>query len=291
MDLKQLEYFVAVAEELNFTRAAARVYATQSTVSSGIRSLESELRATLFERSSRQVSLSPAGAAFLPEARAALAALRRARDSAQEAAAGLRGSLRIGALTRIAVLDLPGLFRAFRNRYPLVDLHVTASPTGSTGLADDLRQGRLDVAVLGLPPAELTGLRVRELASRPYVAVLPAAHPLAGATALDPRDLLAEPFIDTLPGFGNRVEVDRHFQALGTPRRVAVEVADLTTVPDYVAADLGVAVVPDVALPRSPAVAVVPLVDGPPDWSFSVATADPTRAAAAFMDLVTDHRV
>ena len=96
MDLKQLEYFVAVAEELNFTRAAERLYAVQSTVSSGIRSLETELKATLFDRSTRQVSLSAAGRAFLPEARAALAALERARESVQEVSGGLRGSVRIG---------------------------------------------------------------------------------------------------------------------------------------------------------------------------------------------------
>ncbi|MCG8920776.1 LysR family transcriptional regulator [Actinokineospora sp. PR83] len=288
MDLKQLEYFVAVAEELNFTRAAERLYAVQSTVSSGIRSLEAELKATLFDRSTRQVSLTAAGRAFLPEARATLAALERARESVQEAEGGLRGSVRIGTLTRIPVVDLPALFRAFRARYPLVDLHVTASPTGSTGLADDVRQGRLDIAVLGLPRTDLVGLSVRELASRPYVALLSPDHPLATAQAVGLEDLAGEVFIDTLPGFGNRVEVDRAYATLGTPRRVAIEVADLTTVPDYVRADLGVAVVPDVALPRSPGLAVLPLRNSDLTWQFSVATATataPSRATRALLDL------
>ncbi|WP_235926320.1 LysR substrate-binding domain-containing protein [Actinokineospora pegani] len=125
--------------------------------------------------------------------------------------------MRIGALTCIPMVDLPALFRAFRARHPLVDLHVTASVTGSTGLADDVRQGRLNIAVLGLPRTDLVGLSVRELASRPYVALLPTDHPLATATAVGLDELAGEVFIYTLPGFGNRLEVDRAYAALGTP--------------------------------------------------------------------------
>ncbi|HEY3481145.1 MAG TPA: LysR family transcriptional regulator, partial [Streptomyces sp.] len=125
METRQLEYFVAVAEELSFTRAAQRLFAVQSTVSAAVRALETELGVRLFDRSTRRVALSAAGAAFLPEAKAAIDALERARATVQEASEGLRGSLRIGTLTSIAGLDLPRLLGAFHQRYPLVDMHVT----------------------------------------------------------------------------------------------------------------------------------------------------------------------
>ena len=126
METRQLEYFVAVAEELSFTRAAQRLFAVQSSVSSAIRALEAELHTTLFDRSTRRVALSRAGAAFLPEAKAALEALERAKSVVQETTDGLRGSIRIGVLTSVDLLDLPGLLGAFRRRHPMVDIRVTA---------------------------------------------------------------------------------------------------------------------------------------------------------------------
>jgi len=153
MDSRQLEYFVAVAEELSFTRAAQRLFTVQSTVSAAVRTLETDLKTTLFDRSTRQVSLSAAGEALLPEAKAALEALDRARAVVEEASTGLRGSIRIGTMTRIGMVDLPGLLSAFYQRYPLVEVQVTTSPTGSSGLADDVRHGRLDLSLIGLSAA------------------------------------------------------------------------------------------------------------------------------------------
>jgi len=266
METRQLEVFVAVAEELSFTRAAQRLFAVQSSVSSAIRALETELHTTLFDRSTRRVALSPAGAAFLPEAKAALEAVERAKAVVQEATDGLRGSIRIGILASIDVLDLPGLLGAFHRRYPHVDIRVAVSMTGSTGHADDVRHGRLDVALLGLPPADLAGLRTIVLATRPFVALLPAGHPMAGRAELSLADLAEERFVDTLRGFGNRVVVDRAFDAIGAPRRIAVEVSDMTTVPEYVQAGLGVAVVPELGLTADPAMVIRPLTDMPSQW-------------------------
>lgn len=180
MDSRQLEYFVAVAEELSFTRAAQRLFTVQSTVSAAIRGLETELKTTLFDRSTRRVELSPAGQALLPEAKDALEAMNRARAVVEEASTGLRGSLRIGTLTRLGLVDLAGLLGAFYQRYPLVDVQVTTSPSGSSGLADDVRHGRLDVALVGLGQSDLIGLEARELATVPYVVLVPSTHRLAG---------------------------------------------------------------------------------------------------------------
>ncbi len=289
METRQLEYFVAVAEELSFTRAAQRVFAVQSTVSAAVRSLEAELGTRLFDRSTRRVALSAAGAAFLPEAKAAIEALERARATVQEASEGLRGSLRIGTLTSIGGVDLPALLGAFHRRYPLVDIHVTVSITGSTGLADEVRQGRLDVALVGLPETDLAGLDVLRVDTRPFVVVLPATHRLAARKAVRLADLAGEAFIDTPRGFGNRVLLDRAFDALGSPRRVTVEVADLRPVPGYVRAGLGVAVVPDTPAPADADVVVRPLAGAGLDWPLNLVTAaakPPSRALRTLLDLV-----
>ena len=286
METRQLEYFVAVAEELSFTRAAQRLFAVQSSVSSAIRALEAELHTTLFDRSTRRVALSAAGAAFLPEAKTALEAVERARSVVQEAGDGLRGSVRIGILTSVNVLDLPGLLGAFHRKYPLVDIHVTVSVSGSSGHADDVRHGRLDIALLGLPPSDLAGLRTTVLASRPFVALLPAGHELADRAELSLADLAGEQFVDTLRGFGNRIVVDRAFETIGAPRRIVVEVSDMTTVPQYVRAGLGVAVVPELFLVDEPGMVIRPLAGTPLEWQFSIATLadrEPSRAVQTLL--------
>lgn len=293
METRQLEYFVAVAEELSFTRAAQRLFAVQSTVSAAVRALETELGTRLFDRSTRRVALSAAGAAFLPEAKAAIEALERARATVQEASEGLRGSIRIGTLTSVPGLDLPRLLGAFHQRHPRVDIHVTVSITGSTGLADEVRQGRLDAALVGLPEADLAGLAVLRVATRPFIVLLPGEHRLAGRRSVRLADLAGESFIDTPRGFGNRVAMDRAFDALGAPRRVSVEVADLRTVPGYVRAGLGVAVVPDTPAPEEPDVAVLPLSGAGLDWPLNLVTSGakpPGRALRTLLDLVEGSR-
>ncbi len=290
MDSKQLEYFVAVAEELSFTRAAQRLFTVQSTVSAAIRGLESDLKTTLFDRSTRRVSLSPAGQALLPEAKAALEALDRARAVVEEASTGLRGSVRIGTLTRLGLVDLAGLLSAFYQRYPLVDVQVTTSPTGSTGLADDVRRGRLDVALVGANRSDLVGLEPRELATVGFVVMVPTTHRLASRTGVRLEDLSGERFVDLLPGFGNRTNVDRAFDAAGMPRRVQVEVPDLTTVPEYVRAGLGVAVVPDLG-PEHPGITRLRLTGIELTWTLSAITLSGrplSRAVAALLDLMAD---
>ncbi|EWM12578.1 LysR family transcriptional regulator [Kutzneria sp. 744] len=291
MDTRQLEYFVAVAEELSFTRAARRLQAVQSTVSAGIKSLESDLRTTLFDRSTRSVALTPSGAAFLPEAKAALAQLDRAKAVVQEAGAGLRGSLRIGTMMSVGPLDLPGLLGAFHRRYPLVDLHLTMSTTGSTGLAEDVRAGRLDAALVGLPPSDLAGLRARELNRHSYVALMPAEHRLAARSTVTITDLTGEDFVDTPRGFGNRIAIERAFDAAGRPRRVVAEVSDLRLVPDYVRAGLGIAVVPDLEIVRGPGLVQIPLAGTSVEWLVTLvwlADHKPSRALTTLLGLVED---
>ena len=286
MDTRQLEYFVAVAEELNFTRAAARLFAVQSTVSAGIRSLESDLGTALFVRSTKSVALSPAGELLLPEARLALEAVDRVRSAAAASSAGIRGRVRVGIFTNVGFVDLPGLFGEFHGLHPLVDLQLGASPSGSTGLADDVRRGRVDVAFMGLPIADLAGLEVLTLAETRFVAVLPSRHPLASRSTVTLADLAADRFVDTPAGFGNRVVIERAFAAAGIPREVSTVVGDLSEIPRFVAADLGIAVVPELTLDPPPGTVFVPLVGPVVEWQLSVVSRpNPSPAVAALLGL------
>ena len=154
MELRQLEYFVAVAEEASFTRAAARVHVAQPGVSAQIRQLERELGQPLFDRSGRTVRLTEAGAAVLPYARAALEAVDGVRLAVDEIAGLLRGHVNIGMVTAWASPDLPDLLAAFHRQHPGVEITLTES--NSDQMLDALQTGHLDVALVGLatpPPA------------------------------------------------------------------------------------------------------------------------------------------
>ena len=287
METRQLEYFVAVAEELSFTRAAARMFAVQSTVSAGIRALEADVGAPLFLRSTKSVALTPAGEVLLPEARLALEAVDRVRSAAAASTAGIRGRLRVGIFTNIGFVDLPALFGEFHASHPLVDLQLGASASGSTGLADDVRRGRVDVAFMGLPARDLAGLDVLVLAQTRFVAVLPQGHPLAARDGVTMHDLAQERFVDSPEGFGNRVVIERAFAEAGITRAVSAVVSDLGEIPRFVAADLGVAVVPELGLAPPAGTVAVPLVDPVVEWSLSVASrANPSPAVAALLGLL-----
>ena len=290
MDTRQLEYFVAVAEELNFTRAAQRMFAVQSTVSAGIRALERDLGADLFARSTKSVTLTAAGEVVLPEARRALEAIDRVRSAAAQSAAGIRGRLRVGIFASIDVVDLPALFGEFHRLHPLVDLQLQASPSGSTGFADDVRRGRVDVAFMGLPERDLVGLAVLPLVSTTFVVVLPRGHALAARDSLTLLDLVEERFIDTPEGFGNRVVIDRAFADAGITRTVSTQIADLTQLPRFVAAELGLAVVPAATLVLAENTVAVPIVGPEVPWQLSVISRpSPSPAVAALLARFETH--
>ncbi|MFF3950619.1 LysR family transcriptional regulator [Streptomyces sp. NPDC001902] len=287
MELRHLEYFLAVAEELNFTRAARRLHVVQSGVSAAVRALERELGAPLFERTSKQVALTAAGEALLPEARATLAAAQAARDAVGQVAGGLRGTVRVGTMTSIALIDLPGLFGRFHADHPRVGIRLSASIGGTAGLVQGLADGELDIAFVSLPGRPPAWLTVRSLATVPLTAVLPAGHPAGAGSAVDLADLVGEPFIDSPVGFGNRLVVDRAFAAAGLERFVVIEVTDITMTADYVRQGLGVAIMPSFAVAADdPGVCVRPVAGGPLEWSLGVAYSSVRRPGAALTALL-----
>src|ERR687897_2918434 len=176
VELRHLRYFVAVAEELHFTRAAQRLHMAQQPLSAAIARLEQELGVTLLERTTRRVELTEAGAALLESARAALRAVDEALAAAQAAGRGEAGELGVG-LSSGAWYGLEPLFDAVRERHAGLRLHVRQQSTRA--LLDDLRAGTLDVAV-GICVQDPGGLSCRRLKNEPVFVTVTESHPLAG---------------------------------------------------------------------------------------------------------------
>jgi len=286
MELRHLEYFVAVAEERNFTRAAGRLRIVQSAVSAAVKSLERELGAPLLDRDSKHVALTEAGKAMLPKARAALDAVRAARDAVDEVRGGLRGTLRVGAMTSVTLIDVPALIGRYHRRYPDVDLLITPAPGGSQALAAAVADGRCDLAFVSLPGPSPSGVALRELASDNLMLVVPAGHPLAGRGQVPIAALDGQTFIDFPPGYGNRAVADRAFAAAGLARRVAVEITDLAEGADYVRHGLGIALLPRFIIPHQGDLARLAVVGADLRWPVSLATSaarPPSAAARALM--------
>ncbi|MEV1019918.1 LysR family transcriptional regulator [Streptomyces sp. NPDC050264] len=279
METRLIEYAIAVADELSFTRAAQRVYAAQSTVSAGVRALERELGTALFERDQRGVRITAAGQAVLPALRALADAEARARTAA-DPRGELRGELRIGVFSSVSYLAIPRVIGAFHREHPLVDLQLRASPSGSAELADAVRRGRLDLSLYGLPAASAPGLAVHRLATTPYAVVLATDHELASREGLSLKDLAGERFVDAPAGFGNRDVLDAALSARGVVRHVRAEVTETSSIPVFVANGLGIALLPELLIPPSEGIAVVPLNEHI-TWEFNVVTRTSTGEATA----------
>jgi DNA-binding transcriptional LysR family regulator len=280
VELRHLEYFVAVAEELSFTRASRRLHVVQSGVSSAIQGLERELGAALFDRDRHRVTLTDAGRALLPEARATLAAAQAAADAVAEAGAGLRGTLSIGTMISTASIDVPALLGRFHEKHPGVLVRLRVMPGGSAELAREVAGGGPDPALLSLPGEPPAGLAVRQLAHEPLWLICAAKHPLASRDTISLDALAAETFVDFPVGWGTRAIVDRAFAAAGIDRQVSFEVADYRTAAGLVGNGLGVAFVPASAARGLDGVARMP-VSPALDWRILVATSSSRRMSAA----------
>jgi DNA-binding transcriptional LysR family regulator len=281
MELRHLEYFVAVAEELSFTRAARRLHVVQSGVSSAIQSLERELRAALFDRDRHKVALTDAGEALLPEARATLAAAQAAVDAVGEARGGLRGTVTVGTMLSTGALDLPELLGRFHATHPAVMVRLRLAAAGSAGLAREVISGSLDLAIASLPGHPPGGLTVRPVSAENLVLACDLAHPLAARRAATLDQLAGEPFIDFPPGWGNRAVVDRAFAAAALNRQVPFEVADFAAAAGLVRTGLGIAFLPASVAAALSDLAVIEITGQSLVWGISVATPAHRRMSAA----------
>lgn len=240
MDLRQLEYFVAVAEEANFTRAADRVHITQSGVSAQIRQFERELGADLFDRSARMVRLTPAGAAALPHARAALAAAQAIRHACDEVNGLVRGRLRLGMITGCTVTPLFDALASFHRRYPRIE--IALAEENSDVLIENVRAGSCDIALVGSAGGPPEGLRSLTILSEGLVAAVPPDHLLAEQESVALRRLSAYPLICLPVGTGIRTVLDQACAAAGMRPAVALQATAPAAVADLAVRGLGVAI-------------------------------------------------
>ncbi len=196
MELRHLRYFVAVAEDLNFSRAAARLRLAQPALSTQIKSLETELGVPLFTRSSRSVRLTHAGATFLGEARAVLAAAQRAEQQVRRAHRGMIGTLRIGMIAPAANARLAARLRDYRAAFP--DVYLSLHELTSSTQLEQLLAEQLDVGFLR-PPVDDAELCSRFLSDAPVVLAVPENHRLATAKRIRWKDFDGEPLVMIQP--------------------------------------------------------------------------------------------
>jgi DNA-binding transcriptional LysR family regulator len=286
MELHQMRYVLAVAETSSFTRAAEQCLIVQSALSHQVARLEKELGAKLFERTSRRVMLTPAGAAFLPAARECLAAAERAVAEVAAAIGDVRGRLAVGLIPTVAAVDIPSALRAFHQKYPNVriSLRVEASET----LVDQVRQGTLEVAFLGLPTtARPEGVQARELARDRLVVVVAPDHPLAEESEVSLARLASEVFVDLPAGTAGRIQTDQAFASAGLHRDVAFEVTTAYLIARLVEQGLGIAMVASAYAPQLTGVTTVQVTEAPARVEYVIwRGAGRTPAATAFLALL-----
>jgi DNA-binding transcriptional LysR family regulator len=274
MELRHLRYFVAVAEELHFRRAAERLHVAQPAISEQVRKLEQELGVTLLERTPRSVLLTEAGAALLEDAKHVLRMADAAQQSARNAHDRATGRLRIGYVAAALPAAVPRALQAVRSRASHIETTLEAG--GAVALIEAVRDERLDVAVVPLP-APATGLRVTRLTDQHAVAALPLTHPNASLASLSFEKVAPERLI-VLPREVNRPFYDGIIAAC----RAARLAPTLRELPDgdveqgllAVASGAGMAVLPESIAERfaTPGVRFVPVADPHPGFSPGVVT-------------------
>ncbi|MFI6215324.1 LysR family transcriptional regulator [Nocardia brasiliensis] len=290
MELQQLRYAVALAEELNFTRAAARCHVVQSALSHQIKLLEKELGVELFARTSRRVEATVAGRAFLPAARASLAAAESAAADAAAAAGVVRGRLTAGVIPTVAAVDVPAALEAFRRTHPQVKISL------QVGSSDDLESavaaGELDVALIGaVGNRKPRGVASRLLDSDHHVAVVSRDHPLSSRRVVRLLDLADEIFADFPAGTPGRQQSDQAFMRAGIHRDVSFEVAPTDLMIGLVRQNLAITLLPSKFAFSHHDLSVIPITDGPTRtehilWS----RLNPSPATKAFLAIVDGQR-
>jgi DNA-binding transcriptional LysR family regulator len=243
MDLRKLRYFVVLAEELNFRKAAERLNMTQPPLSMAIRSIEGELDVRLFDRTPRRVTLTHAGQTFLDEARFLLQRSRDAVDLTRAADRGEVGRIAISFMSASIYTILPPILREFAIRSPGVKLELREMTLPQQTAS--LLKGDIDIAFLR-PPVQDAELDWEVLMSEPLMAVMPRGHPLAEMPRVPGRRLASEPFVmfERAPGLVLHNLVLGFCLKLGFTPRVVQEVAQSHAIVGLVSGGIGISLVP-----------------------------------------------
>ncbi|MEU8922508.1 LysR family transcriptional regulator [Kitasatospora sp. NPDC048545] len=289
MDRIELEAFVAVAEELHFGRAAARLHRGQPTVSEAVRRLENTLGGRLFHRTSRRVSLTGLGEALLPDAHAALAQLRRFQQRGRALAAGdeTGTTLVVGHAEYTGHQLLLRCLPQLRDGFP--DVTIVPEPMPTTAQLTALRAGTIGLGV-GWATGDITGVRARVLSTERFVALVPAAHPLAGQCELNAVELSTTDLL-TWPHQINSGLCDRLLSAFrigGADLRIIRTADSVHAIAAHVAAGTGIGITVESAVDHQPpGLRVIPLTGPSTTVDQVVLTpAEPSDAATALRDLL-----
>lgn len=276
MDFRHLDTFLAVVETGTFAAAAERVNAVQSTVSTNVRALEKELGARLFDRSARTAILTPAGHALIPRARKLLDDLALTRKHLSDVADSTAGKLRVGTIGSTEPIALPAVLKQFGDANPYATLEVLSDSIGTAGLVERLRRSEIDIAFIAsrLPDRtrpEADWLTTTLLAEGALVFIAPPDHPFVQRTDLTLPDVASQTWIESPAGQTNRTITDEAFQRAGLSRIVNLEVAEPAKVPNYVAAGIGIAIVPDFIAAERQDVHTLDVGDQDLKWSIAIA--------------------
>lgn len=273
MDLRQLEYFVAVAEERSFTRGASRANVVQSAASAAISRLERDVGVALFERSGRRTELTDAGRLLLQRARNVLGEVQQARDELDALAGGLHGSVLIGTVLSTGRYDLIAALAEFQHAHPNVSvgLHLSAGPLEDR--VNELLDGRVQLMLVPIPVRPPHGVRLDHVADLRMALACHSQDPLANQHQVTYRDIGERRFIDFPPDWGNRAIVDDLFAAHDVRRTVSLEVVDVATALRMAGARLGIAFVPEEFITDDTGLVRVDLRDPPPAIRLGLAMA------------------
>jgi DNA-binding transcriptional LysR family regulator len=286
VNLRQLEYFVEIADQGSFTRAAERLLIAQPSLSQQIAALEAELGGPLFERMPRGVRLTMAGQSFLPEARATVGHAERARGAARAALGLEAGQLEIAAATSAAAGILPSVLRRWQRRFPAIEVSLREFPH-RRALEDSVRDGEGDLAV-GSTPSDWQGPS-EHLGWEEFVLVLPEDDPLLGGASVEIAQLAERRWVHFATSHGLAEVIDMLCASEGFTPQVAVRTSQVPAAPQFAAAGLGPALVPDhvvsenlshLVRPVRPRVARALMAFSRSDWS---------PVARAFLDTLREH--
>jgi DNA-binding transcriptional LysR family regulator len=289
VELRQLEHFLAVVEEGSFTRAAARVYMVQSSLSASLLALERELGTDLFIRGRRGAELTDAGRALVSPARAALDQIERARDAVADVQDLLRGTVRIAVVATPRLGDVVETLHRFQEEHPGV--HVQAIPTDARNMAAQVTDGQVDFAITPRPDRTTPGLCFEPLMSTPLVLACPAGHRLAGARDVDPRDVVDESIIDLPRDCQSRQLFDRVFEEQGLRRQVRLEVDNWLGVLALVQRGAGISYGAEACIDEEVFGGIeVATLAGAPLWEIGVAYRDKALRGAAGRAFLAAYR-
>ena len=247
MEVRQLQIFRALAEELNFTRTAEKVHTVQSNVTAQIKALEEELGSPLFDRLGRRVTLTDAGRNFLPFAEQALAAMEQGQRAVQTGAEP-SGPLKVGIPESILTYRLPQVLRIYHRRFPHVELNFR--PQSDDVLPVMLETGKLDMAVCMIDASPNPAIKSIRLRAERIFLLAHTSHPLAGQRTVKPADLAGQTLLLTEGGCGYRLKLDRVMAMQNIRPGNVTEFSSVEAIKQCVAAGMGLGLLPAIVVAR-----------------------------------------